>query len=84
MTVYFCRPFMRPLENFIGKIPEGMLERLIEKHGPRIALLLQQGCIPGYSTQGDRVSDTARADQYLDAFEAKAGVKTRDKNDPFH
>ena len=38
----------------------------------------------GYSTQGDRVSYTARADQYIDAYEQAAGVKTRNKSDPYH
>ena len=84
VTVYFYRPFMRPLENFIGKVPEETLEKLIDKHGPRVAMVLQQGCIPGYSTQGDRVSDTARAEKHIQAYEEASGVVTRDKNDPFH
>lgn len=84
VTVYFNRPFMRPLENFIGKIPEGMLEELIDKHGPRVAMVLQQGCIPGYSTQGDRVSFTAKAEKYIEAYEDASGVNTRDKDNPFH
>ena len=73
MTVYFCRPFMRPLEDFIGNIPDEMLEELIEKYGPRAAIVLQQGCVPGYSTQGDRVSMTARAQRYVEAYEAVSG-----------
>ncbi len=84
VTVYFNRPFMRPLEDFIDKIPEKMFEEMLDKYGPRVAMVLQHGCVPGYSTQGDRVSYTARADQYIDAYEQAAGVKTRNKSDPYH
>lgn len=84
VTVYFNRPFMRPLEDFIDKIPEGMLDEMIDKYGPRVAMVLQHGCVPGYSTQGDRVSYTARADKYIDAYEKVARVRTRNKSDPYH
>ena len=84
VTVYFCRQVLRPLEDFIGKVPEKMLEEMIDKYGPRVALVLQQGCIPGYSTQGDRVGDTARAEKYLQAYEETAGVRMRNKSDPYH
>jgi hypothetical protein len=80
VTVYFCRPFMRPLEDFIGHVPQEM----IDKYGPRFAMVLQQGCVPGYSTQGDRVSDTARAEQVISAYEAVSGGGLRVKNDPYH
>ncbi len=84
VTVYFCRQVLRPLEDFIGKVPEKMLEEMIDKYGPRFAMVLQQGCIPGYSTQGDRVGDTARAEKYIQAYEEAAGVRTRNKSDPYH
>jgi hypothetical protein len=80
VTVYFCRPFMRPLEDFIGRVPQEM----IDKYGPRLAMVLQQGCVPGYSTQGDRVSSTARAEQFISAYEDVSGGGLRDKDDPFH
>ncbi|MBC81799.1 MAG: hypothetical protein CMQ33_13360 [Gammaproteobacteria bacterium] len=81
VTVYFCRPFMRPLEDFIGRVPQEM----IDKYGPRLAMVLQQGCVPGYASQGDRISGTARAEQVIDAFESEAGLGgLRDKDDQFH
>ena len=72
VTVYFYRPFMRPLEDFIGKIPEKKLEELIGKYGQRVAIVLQQGCVPGFSTQGDRVSGTARAEQFVSAYRVES------------
>lgn len=84
VTAYFVRPFMRPLEDFIGKVPEKMLHQLIDKYGPRVAIVLQQGCVPGYSTQGERVSSTARAEKFIAEFEAVSGRGSRGKNDPYH
>ena len=80
VTVYFCRPFIRPLEDFIGHVPQKMLD----KYGPRFAMVLQHGCVPGYSTQGERVSFTARAEKYISAFEQEIGVGLRERNDPYH
>ena len=72
---------MRPLEDFIGRVPQEM----IDKYGPRLAMVLQQGCVPGYASQGDRISGTARAEQVIDAFESEAGLGgLRDKDDQFH
>ena len=83
VTVYFYRPFMRPLEDFIGKISETKLEELIGKFGQRIAIVLQQGCVPGFSTQGDRVSGTARAEQFVSAYRAESGVGIGRKSDAY-
>ena len=79
-TVYLVRPFIRPIEDYIGKVPQ----KLIDKYGPRLAILLQHVCVPEYSTQGDRVSFTQRARKYVSAYEDSLGSALGSKKDLYH
>ena len=79
-TVYLVRPFIRPIEDYIGKVPQ----ELIDKYGPRLAILLQHGTVPEYSTQSDRVSFTQRARKYVAAYEESLGSALGPKKDLYH
>ena len=79
-TVYLVRPFIRPIEDYIGKVPQ----ELIDKYGPRLAILLQHGCVPEYSTQGDRVDFTQSARKYVAAYEESLGSALGSKKDLYH
>ena len=80
MTVYFVRQFIRPLEDYVGRVPQ----KLLDRYGPRFAMLLQQGCVPGFSSQGERVSFTARAEEVVSAYKQESGIALGSKNDPYN
>jgi ectoine hydroxylase-related dioxygenase (phytanoyl-CoA dioxygenase family) len=79
MTVYFVRQFMRPLEDYIGRVPQ----KLLDRHGPRFAMALQQGCVPGATTQSSRVANTASAEKVRSAYEQEVGVDLGSKGDHY-
>ena len=79
MTVYFVRQFMRPLEDYIGRVPQ----KLLDRYGPRFAMALQQGSVPGATTQASRVANTASADKVRAAYEQEVGVDLGTKGDHY-
>lgn len=73
VTNYMLRPFMRTTESYIGKIPQDMLDR----HGPRFAILTQQGIKAGYTDPADEQSKLASAEKYISAYAQEFGQEYR-------
>ena len=63
------RPFIRTGEDYTGKIPQEMLDR----HGPRFAILTQQGIMAGYSSWDDEKAKVAHAEKYISAYANEFG-----------
>lgn len=80
VTVYFVRDFIRPLEDYIDNVPQEWLD----KYGPRFAMRLQQGSVPGAKTQAKRVADSERADKFKAAYEKSIGVGIGERTNPHH
>ena len=76
VPVYMVRPFIRTQENFIGRIPQEMLDR----HPPRFAILMQQGVVPGYENPIDEAAKAAYAEQFVSAYadELGGGIQGKD------
>lgn len=80
MTNYMVRPFIRTLEDFIGKIPLETLER----NPTRFAIMTQQAVIPGYETEADRAVKAAHAEKYISAYAKELGGGLGGKDSPYN
>ena len=69
VPVYMVRPFIRTQENFIGRVPQEMLDR----HPSRFAILMQQGVVPGYENPTDEAAKAAHAEKYVSAYAEALG-----------
>jgi len=65
------RSLLRATEDFIGRIPQEVLDR----NRPRFAILTQQGVVPGYVDKEDERTKVARAQRFVAAFEKDSGVR---------
>ena len=65
------RSLLRATEDFIGRIPQEMLDR----NRPRFAILTQQGVVPGYIDKEDERAKVTRAQRFVSAFEQDSGVR---------
>ena len=65
------RSLLRTTEDFIGRVPQEVLDR----NRPRFAILTQQGVVPGYIDKDDERAKVARAQKFVSAFEKDSGVK---------
>ena len=74
VTNYMVRPYIRTLEDFIGKIPQETLDR----NPTRFAILTQQSVIPGYHTEEDRAEKAAYAEKYISAYASEYGGGAKD------
>ncbi len=69
VPVYMVRPFIRTQENFIGRVPQEMLDR----HPSRFAILMQQGVVPGYENPIDEAAKASYAEQFVSAYAEELG-----------
>jgi ectoine hydroxylase-related dioxygenase (phytanoyl-CoA dioxygenase family) len=76
VPVYMVRPFIRTQENFIGRVPQEMLDR----HPPRFPILMQQGVVPGYENPVDEAAKASYAEQFVAAYaeELGGGIQGKD------
>ena len=74
VTNYVVRPYIRTLEDFIGKIPRETLER----NRTRFSILTQQAVIPGYATEADRAEKADYAEKYISAYASEYGGGAKD------
>ena len=76
VPVYMVRPFIRTQENFIGRVPQEMLDR----HPPRFPILMQQGVVPGYENPIDEAAKASYAEQFVSAYaeELGGGIQGKD------
>ena len=74
VTNYMVRPYIRTLEDFIGKIPQETLDR----NPTRFAILTQQSVIPGYHTEEDRAEKATYAEKYISAYASEYGGGAKD------
>ena len=65
------RSLLRATEDFVGRIPQEVLDR----NRPRFAILTQQGVVPGYIDKEDERAKVARAQRFVSAFEKDSGVR---------
>ena len=65
------RSLLRATEDFIGRIPQEVLDR----NRPRFAILTQQGVVPGYIDKNDERAKVARAQKFVYAYEKDSGIK---------
>ena len=65
------RSLLRATEDFIGRIPQEMLDR----NRPRFAILTQQGVVPGYIDKEDERAKVARAQKFVAAYAKESGVE---------
>ena len=65
------RSLLRATEDFIGRIPQEVLDR----NRPRFGILTQQGVVPGYIDKEDERAKVARAQKFVSAYEKDSGVK---------
>ena len=65
------RSLLRATEEFIGRIPQEVLDR----NRPRFAILTQQGVVPPYIDKDDERAKVARAQKFVSAFEKDSGVQ---------
>ena len=65
------RSLLRATEDFIGRIPQAVLDR----NPPRFAILTQQGVVPGYIDKDDERAKVARAQKFVAAYEKDSGVR---------
>ncbi len=76
VPVYMVRPFIRTQENFIGRVPQEMLDR----HPSRFAILMQQGVVPGYENPIDEAAKASYAEQFVSAYAEELGGVLRAKD----
>ena len=69
MTCFMTRPFIRTGEDYTGKIPQEMLDR----HGPRFAILTQQGIKAGYSSWDEERAMVEYAEKHISAYAKEFG-----------
>jgi len=69
--ILMVRPIIRAREDYIGRIPQEVLDR----NPARFAILAQQGLVPGSVELGDRHANVLRAQQYISAYENESGVR---------
>ena len=69
VTCFMTRPFIRTGEDYTGKIPQEVLDR----HGPRFAILTQQGIMAGYSSSDEEKAKVAHAEKYISAYAKEFG-----------
>ena len=65
------RSLLRATEDFIGRIPQEVLDR----NRPRFAILTQQGVVPGYIDKDDERAKVARAQKFVSAYEKDSGIE---------
>ena len=65
------RSLLRATEDFIGRIPQEVLDR----NRPRFAILTQQGVVPGYIDKDDERAKVARAQKFIYAYEKDSEIK---------
>ncbi len=65
------RSLLRATEEFIGRIPQDVLDR----NRPRFGILTQQGVVPPYIDKEDERAKVARAQKFVSAFEKDSGIQ---------
>ena len=65
------RSLIRATEDFIGRIPQEVLDR----NPARFAILTQQGVVPGYIDKDDERAKVARAQKFVAAYAQESGVE---------
>ncbi len=65
------RSLIRATEDFIGRIPQEVLDR----NPARFAILTQQGVVQGYIDKDDERAKVARAQKFVAAFAKESGVE---------
>ena len=65
------RSLLRATEDFIGGIPQKVLDR----NRTRFAILTQQGVVPGYIDKDDERAKVARAQKFVSAYAKDSGIQ---------
>ena len=65
------RSLLRVTEDFLGRIPQEVLDR----NPPRFGILTQQGVVPGYIDKEDELAKVRRAERFVAAFAKDSGVQ---------
>ncbi|MYD99231.1 MAG: hypothetical protein F4X98_17845 [Gammaproteobacteria bacterium] len=71
LHLLMVRPIIRTREDFIGRIPQAVLDR----NPARFAILAQQALVPGSIEPGDLKLNVQRTQKYISAFEEESGVR---------
>ena len=71
LHLLMVRPIVRTREDFIGRIPQAVLDR----NPARFAILAQQALVPGSVAPGDLKLNVQRTQKYISAFEEESGVR---------
>ena len=71
LHLLMVRPIIRTREDFIGRVPQEVLDR----NPARFAILTQQALVPGGTAPGEYGAQVPRAQRYIAAFEEETGIR---------